>query len=120
MPTEPIVLHTREGTDVPASAEVVRYGEGVRMAKAAALVLGGLVGGAVLIVVPVLHLISTWLLPLAGIAGAVLVYRTTLRVSRVEATCPSCGEDFTVEESMAQDDWIRCTHCTHPLQLDVA
>src|SRR5690606_4394395 len=92
MASEAITLKSRDGDTVEGTAEVVRFGEASRMARAGALAFGGLVLGIASIVVPVLHFVSTWLLPLVGVLAAVHVYRTPLRISRVETSCPSCGQ----------------------------
>ena len=78
----------------------------------------GFGGAVVLMVVPVVHLISTWLLPLVAVLGAFNALRTPRRVSHVTGRCPVCQgklllaggrADFPVRDS--------CEHCGRPLTI---
>lgn len=120
MATEPVRLHTRDKRTVDASAEVVRADEGRRIAKAGAIFAAGLVAGLASIVVPVVHLVSTWALPLLGAAGAYFVYNQRVVIGRVRGTCPLCEAPLDAEGGALEDPmWIRCQACQGPLRLEL-
>lgn len=118
--TETVQLHTRDKRTVEAEAEIDRKPEGVRVAKAAAILAAGLVAGVASIVVPVLHLVSTWALPLLGAAGAWFVYNQRIVIGRVRGTCPLCDAALDAEGGPLEDPmWIRCQACQGPLRLEL-
>ena len=115
---EEAVLRLRDGTEGTCQAEVTRYSSAGAAMRAAPIAIGGIVLGAASIVIPGVHLISTWLLPLIGVGVAFFVFRVRTVVGRVDATCPSCSKPFSVEKAGTIDDdalWIRCPHCNSPL-----
>ena len=81
-----------DGGSGPATAEIIRYGPAARIGKALLWAAAGFVGGAACILVPVVHLITTWALPLAGIVLCVKTLRTHERVVTASGKCPGCGE----------------------------
>ncbi len=120
MATETVLLAPRQGDAVQGTTDVTRYGAGARAARAGGLLLGGLALGAATIVIPTVHLISTWLIPLLGAGVALYVYRVRARVGEITGTCPSCGEAMRIESPGAVADeavWVRCDRCAHPLEL---
>lgn len=107
-------------TAVAGSAEVTRYSSARRLGRAGAVALGGVVLGGLSILIPGLHLISTWLLPLLGIGVAGWLLSVHARVGLVEGTCPSCGQAMRIEGTGhvgSEAVWVRCNHCQHPLEL---
>lgn len=87
-------LHPIEGGGPPVAtrARLIRRSTTYRAAWATFYVLLGLVGAAVFVVVPVLHLCSTWALPLLGGVMAFRAWKSDLLVQDIEGTCPGCGE----------------------------
>ena len=75
---------------------------------------------AALIVVPIVHLFSTWALPLAGILGARNAIKTTKRVSHVTGQCPACKGKLLLAGGRAVFP-LRdaCEHCSRPLILNL-
>ena len=122
MPRETITLRAEDGTDTTASAEVFRYGSGARTLKSIAFIGGGVLGGAACIIIPVLHLITTWALPLVGILAGVRAYRTHAQVLQVAGPCPKCGESVALpggsmgEHSLTQP----CPECEAVLEMVIA
>lgn len=114
----PFVLHTETGAKGKAQGRLTEYPQGLRI-FAALLWLGLGFGGALaLIVVPVVHLISTWLLPLVAILAAVNAIRTHARVSHVTGNCPACKGKLLLGGGRAvfpvRDS---CEHCGRPLLI---
>ncbi|MBX2799901.1 MAG: hypothetical protein KTR31_19635 [Myxococcales bacterium] len=120
MTNETVTLKQRSGDPVEGTAVVTRYAATDRTTRAGAIALGGILLGGLSIVVPGVHLISTWLLPLLGLGIAAYVHRIHARVGTVRGICPSCGEDMAIEDTGAVADeavWVRCDRCTHPMEL---
>lgn len=120
MATETVELRDRSGAAVEAQADLRRYSDAARMARGLPIAVGGVVLGACSILIPAVHLISTWLLPLLGGFIGWYVYRIRLVVGAVRGTCPKCGEAFEAEGGTWDERealWLRCNHCAHPLQL---
>ena len=120
MAIETVILAQRQGEPVQGTAEVTRYGAGARAARAWGLAIGGTVLGAASILVPGLHFVSTWLLPMLAIGLALYVVRIRARVGGITGVCPRCGEPMNVDSPGAVADeavWVRCDQCMHPLEL---
>ena len=118
---ETVHLGTRDGRRVAAEANITRYNEGQRLARALPVAIGGISLGAVSILVPAVHLISTWLLPLLGIFIASYIYKTTMVVGRVATSCPDCSAEVAIDKAGSVDDeplWLRCPSCKLPLAFD--
>jgi hypothetical protein len=112
----------RDGGDAerPAQAEVFRYSDGVRIAKATMFLVGGFLFGAACIVIPVLHFITTWALPLLGVIMFTRTLATRIEVRDIEGICPSCGEGFALSGGPLHDPkWQICPKCRQPLRIDV-
>lgn len=123
MSSEQVTLKQRQGDPVEAMAEVVRYGPGDRTTRAGTIAGAGVVLGGLSILVPGVHLISTWLLPLLGLGIAAYYYRIRAKVDRITGTCPNCGEAMSIGEVGTVTDeavWVRCDKCSHPLELVLA
>ncbi|MHC4947884.1 MAG: hypothetical protein ACYTG1_06445 [Planctomycetota bacterium] len=117
MSEQVITLRAADGATAPAQAEVVRHGSG-RVVRAIAFVLAGLVGGTVCIIVPVLHLITTWALPLAGIVLCVRTLRTRVVIGPLTGACPACHAPLDLPGGSADDaGWQACGACGARLEL---
>ena len=118
MPEEPVVFETADGASGPAVAEIVRYGRGARISKAILYIVAGLVGGAACIIVPVVHLLTTWGLPLVGILMGVRALRTHERIVTVAGPCPGCGEPVELPGGSMTDVRI-CSACKASLTINL-
>ena len=117
MAAHSIQLRPRDGEAVAATAEVVRYGPGDRTSRAGLIAGCGIALGAMSIVVPGVHLISTWLLPLLGLGIAAYVYRIEAKVGPIAGPCPSCGATMNIEAPGSVADeavWVRCDQLSPP------
>jgi len=120
MVTEAIHLHTRDHRVVDGEADLVRRGRGNRLARALVIAGAGILGAAVFVLVPIVHLFTTWLLPLLGLGLAVWVYRIAVVAKEIRGTCPDCGAEMRVKGGVLEDPtWIRCPNCSLPLRLEV-
>jgi hypothetical protein len=121
MVSKPIALtvSTETGATGPANGRLLVYPQSLRTVVAIIWLVVGFGGAAVLIVVPVVHLFSTWALPLAGILGAVNALKTHARVKHVEGLCPGCNGKLLLEGGRAIFP-VRdaCEHCGRPLILN--
>ncbi len=120
MSAERAIVRSRDGRETEVSADIRRYGAGRRAGTAAAVFGTAVVLGASSIVVPGVHFVAPWLLPLLGGGIALYLYNRVAVVDRVRGPCPSCGEAFCIEERGALGNdplWLRCPHCGAPMEL---
>ncbi len=116
-----IELRAESGETAPADATIERYPEAARIGKAVAFIAGGFLLGFACIFVPVLHLITTWALPLAGI----VLGRRTLKIDRafgpITGTCPLCEKPIELRGGpIKTSNWRVCPECQKDLQVVVA
>jgi hypothetical protein len=118
MPTESIILQAPNGKQTAGSAEILRYSNANRIIRASLFVLGGLIGGTVCILIPIVHLITTWGLPLLGIVMAIRTMRRDVVIHQPQGTCPNCNEHIQLPGGAASDpEWQVCSHCKTHLQI---
>jgi hypothetical protein len=121
MTVEASQLRTRDGRFVEAQAEVVRYGTAARILRGGGTVFGFTAVGLMTIVVPGVHLVLPWLLPLIGLGLGAYIGRVTMKVGEVRGTCPDCAAEMVIGKSgaVARDEalWLRCPACTLPMEL---
>ena len=115
-----LTVSTETGATGPGEGRLVSYPQGLRILVASIWLLVGFGGAAALIVVPIVHLFSTWGLPLAGILGAMNAIKTTERVSHVTGQCPACKGKLLLAGGRAVFP-LRdaCEHCSRPLILNL-
>lgn len=118
MSGEVVRLEARDGGVAEGSAEVTRYSSGQRLGKALLVGIGGTIVGICTIVIPGLHFVTTWLVPLLSIGTAIYLYGRKGAVSAVKCTCPGCSEAMEAEGGAWEDPmWVRCNHCNTPLRV---
>ena len=94
----PLRFELRKGEVTRAGVAHARpISDAARVGRAVAFLLLGLVGAVACLLIPVLHLITTWALPLAGAVAAAHALRTRVRVGAVRGECPSCGQEVDLE-----------------------
>jgi len=116
-----LTVSTETGASCPARGRLLVYPQGLRTVVALIWLAVGFGGALALIVVPIVHLISTWALPLIGILCAINALKTHARVSHVEGECPGCGGKLLLAGGRAVFP-VRdaCEHCSRPLLLSPA
>jgi hypothetical protein len=96
-----ITLRSEQGATRPATATLTRYERGERMGRAAGFAALGLLGAGIFVFVPAVHLITTWLLPLAGLIAARSAWRTEAKLTDARGECPACGAKITLSGGSA-------------------
>lgn len=122
MSTGAVKLRTRQGATTDARAELIVHGRTRRLATAAAIVACGVTVGAATIVVPTVHLFSTWAIPLLSIGIAAWATRVRARLLGAQGPCPACGAHVELPGVGAVDDdavWVRCPACKAPIEIVV-
>jgi hypothetical protein len=122
MAKETATLKHRDGRTIQVEADVRRYSAGSRTTKAAIIVAVAFLLGASSIIVPGVHFIAPWLVPILGIATAVYLYKRVMIVDRVQGICPDCDKAMAIDEggSVGNDPlYLRCPHCKTPLEFMV-
>lgn len=120
MASEPFELKTRRGVASVATAEVLRISHTTRFARAAAICVTGILIGAGTIIIPLVHFVGPWAIPLLSFALAAYVLTLRGRVLSVEGPCPACGKtaSFGDQGTLSNDPiWVLCPHCKEPLQV---
>lgn len=116
----------RESIAIYGPDERVSHGEGdvartsapMRTLLTVMWAAGGIIGGTACIIVPVLHLITTWGLPLLGIVMAVRTWRREIVIYQPQGICPNCDEKFELHGGATNETgWQVCPHCNAQLRL---
>lgn len=82
---------------------------------------GGVIGGVAFIIVPIVHLFTTWALPLIGVLMAMRTMRRTLAIERVDGTCPSCDAEIHDYDRGGDDPaWQVCPRCDARLAIQLS
>ncbi len=113
-----ITLRAQDGRTAPAAATIERYSEAARIGKAAGFFVGGFVLGGACLIVPVLHLVTTWALPLAGIVMGLRTLKIQRRLSRINGTCPACTRRIELRGGPVKAAiWRVCPECDKDLEI---
>ena len=118
MPLVDLGIRDEAGARAPGRGQLTTYSDSARFRRAALFLGAGILGGAMFIVVPILHLFTTWALPLAGLLAAVHAVRTRGTVTDIRGACPACETEITLEGGRAEFP-LRdaCTNCHRPLLI---
>ena len=112
MPEEPIRFEDQQNQFTLGTAEVVRYSTLARTTTATLYIVGGVLGGTVCILIPLVHLITTWALPLLGIFMGIRALRRHVVLYQPQGPCPHCGKPMQLPGGSIDDaDWQHCPHC---------
>lgn len=115
---EPVTVEDRHHEQAEGTAEVVRFNTAQRLTRAVPVAVIGTIVGLGTIVIPGLHLVSTWAIPLLSIGIAAYLYQRRGTVDRVQGSCPSCSAALDADGGAWEDPmWVRCKSCEAPLQV---
>lgn len=82
--------------------------------------VGGLLGAFACILIPIVHLITTWALPIAGVYLARRTLKREVLVYDIEGRCPACGKPITLAGGATNEPvWQACPECQAPLRVCV-
>ncbi len=117
MPMERIVLRDAQGRVVTGRAEITRLSTRARWPVALGASAAGILLGGLSILLPGVHVVTTWLLPTVGVGLAATVLHVQGRVERIEARCGAChdGVDGAGRRWVRDPSrWrVRCRRCGH-------
>jgi hypothetical protein len=117
----PLTIRSSNGKRGDGAADLHEIPDGERVGKTVGFVVAGCALGAALIVVPIVHLLTTWALPLAGAMLGRNAWMTRARLGAVEGHCPSCEAPLSLEGSGANFPMREtCGGCGCALELDRA
>ena len=105
-----------------AQADVVHYSRLDRGLRALGIGLAGIGLGGLTILAPGVHLVTTWLLPVLGVAFGLAAASMTGWVRDVDGPCPSCRGPVRTKGPgplWADEPTIRCPHCYAALRVSV-
>ena len=107
--------------EVGEAADVARYSDAARLTIGTMWIIGGFLGALMFIIVPVVHLITTWALPLGGILLGLRAYKRRVVFYQVAGTCPACRESIELVGGSIDDaDWQSCPKCGIALAVRAA
>ena len=113
-----LVLQAETGAQTEGTATIEHFSTPLRWVRATIFLVGGVGLAAALIVVPILHLITTWALPLAGLIACVSVLRTRARLADIQGRCPGCEASFSHNGGRAVFPMrIDCPNCRRPISI---
>lgn len=94
------------------------YSDFARISIGVLWIVGGLLGGLMFIIVPIVHLITTWALPLIGILMGVRAFKRRAVLYQITAQCPACGEAIETNGGSVDDPaWQVCPRCKTTLKF---
>jgi hypothetical protein len=122
MDQQSVTLRDAQGHTAAAKAAYVSRRSAVRRGIVASVwVISGFALAAPCLLVPVVHLFSTWALPLLGIVLGVRAWKHRIVVLQITGTCPACGQTIDLGGGSIDDpDWQVCPTCHAPLMVDVS
>jgi hypothetical protein len=117
---ESIIVRGPDGTESTVTAQVLRFSPASRWGRATAFALGGLIGGTACIIIPIVHLFTTWALPLLGFFMAWRTLKRDVVVLPPDGPCPACRQPLQLTGGVQSDpEWQVCPLCKATLQFDV-
>jgi hypothetical protein len=95
---------------------------GQRAVRSGVIVLVAVVAAAMLIPIPIIHLLGIPMVLLAGVVMAVRQLRSVTKMERVTIACPRCGEPNRFGGGMGYrshcgPESTQCESCRRPLEL---
>ena len=115
---EQVTIEDRNKQQAEGTAEIHRFGPSQRLMKALAVGVGGTIVGLCTIVIPGVHFVAPWLLPLLSIGIAFYLYGRKGTCDSVKTTCPACSASIEAEGGPWEEPmWVRCPECEAPLQV---
>ncbi len=119
MAQEVVVLTDAAGASAAGAADdVVRYSDAFRYGLGTMWIVGGFLAAGACIVIPVVHLVSTWALPLLGIMLGMRTFKRRVILHDVKGECPACHQRIElVGGSIGDATWQKCPNCQAPLTI---
>ncbi len=113
-----ITLRGEGGETASADATIERYPEAARICKAVGFFAGGFLLGGACIFVPVLHLVTTWALPLAGIVLGMRTLKIDRAFGPITGTCPLCEKPIELRGGpIKASNWRVCPQCGKDIEI---
>lgn len=119
MAREAVVIEDASGSKATGEAvDAAHYSDVARITIGTLFIVGGLLGGAMFIVVPIVHLITTWALPLGGVLLGLRAYKRRVVLYQVQGVCPTCHEPVEFNGGSIDDpSWQMCPKCKAVLKV---
>ena len=119
MAQEAVIIENARGeTSAGEAADAAHYSDAARITIGTLYIVGGLVGGTVCILVPIVHLITTWAMPLLGIVLGVRALKRRTVFYQITGVCPSCNKPAEFNGGSIDDPkWQTCPMCGATLKF---
>jgi len=111
-----LTVSTELGESCEGVGELREYGPLIRYSMSFGWLITALALATALLVIPVIHLITTWLLPIAGAVGFVSIIKTKATITKIKSDCPACKSAVLLRGGR-DDHGLResCDECNRPL-----
>jgi len=111
--TETVTITGPDGKQSPGEAgDVQRISNGTRITVGWLYIIGGFVGGTACIVIPIVHLFTTWGLPLLGVIMGVRTFKRRVETFDIVGMCPVCNQHIELRGGSVDDPaWQKCPEC---------
>ena len=111
-----LTISTELGDSNSGIGELREYSSLLRYGMSFGWLLTAFALAVVLVVVPVIHLITTWLLPIAGVVGFVSIIQTRATITKIKGQCPACNSNVLLSGGRAAPQMREsCDDCSRPL-----
>ena len=111
-----LTVSTELGETTSGVGELREFSSPLRYAMSFGWLITAFVLAVVLVVVPVIHLLTTWLLPIAGLVGFVTIIQTRATITKIKSQCPSCKAAVLLGGGRAEAQMRdSCNDCNRPL-----
>lgn len=117
-----VTLSSANGEQTTVAGQAKHLSLGTRAARSGVIVLVAMVSAAMLIPIPIIHLLGIPMVLLAGAVMAVRQMRSVTQMTRVTIACPRCGEPNRFGggigyRSEGGPESTQCESCRRPLEL---
>jgi hypothetical protein len=124
-PSTTVTLAAPGGEATHATGHLTILTPGQRGLRAALTLLGAVALAALIIPVPIVHLVGIPIILVAGIVAAVRQYRGLARLEPMRIACPKCGASNAIGGGLGYPTATGpihrpCEHCRRELELRFA
>lgn len=116
---EKVTIENESGNVASGEAvDAAHYSDFARITIGVMWIVGGLLAALMFIVVPIVHLFSTWAFPLIGFLLGKRAFSRRVVLYQITAECPSCHETIETNGGSIDDpSWQVCPRCSAALKF---
>ncbi len=117
-----VALAASDGTRAEATGQLTLLDQASRVRRVAVVLLVTVVLSAMLIPIPIIHLVGIPLAVIIGVAVAIRQGRSVARLEPMRLACPRCGQPNSLGGGLGYPTATGpisrpCEHCRRPLEM---